>query len=141
MLAASATAWSQYVTGPRVLIAIVLASLVVTWSIRYRIGDSELSIRLFGFRLMRIPYSDIRDIDTGPVFFRPIRSIYLVNRLGTRCRVEKRHGIFRYIFITPKDPQALADAVYAHRARTDPPADPPGVIGQIPDFLRPPDEG
>jgi hypothetical protein len=117
------------------LFALCIGAAVAKFWIKYEIGANHLAVRLFTIELMRIPYSDITEIETGKIMMDRFRMINLGNRFGTMCRISKAHGIFRYVIVTPKEPKALLDAVFDFRSRSSPTSW--GPTGTLPSFLPP----
>ena len=105
--------------------------------INYRIGDTQLVIRLYTFELMTIPYSEIVEIEVASSFDMPSARINLCNGTGREmCRIKKSRGWFRYVTITPREPKILLDAFYAFRLRINPITE-MSENAQLPSFLRP----
>src|SRR4051794_34441398 len=88
--------------------------------ITYVIASDRLEIRVFGLPAMTIPYDDIAEVRVGRWFLSRFREIQFTNALGPLCQIEKTSGTFRYVLISPEDPQAIVDAVAAYRTRTIP---------------------
>jgi hypothetical protein len=108
------------------LLTAVIVWLVFNSSIDYEIGATHLSIRCFSFELMHIPYSEVKDIAIGWAFMQRFRMIALGNRFGKGCMVEKTRGWFRYVLITPNEPEALLAAFHAFHGQSG--ADPNGQV-------------
>jgi hypothetical protein len=106
----------------------IIGCLTVTWffiwllrHIDYRLTDRALEITLFGFRVRRIPFSDIRRVskhrslwcEKWPNTLLPIKRILVIHR---------RSGIFRKLLITPENRYVfkarLKQAIKATRNRT-----------------------
>jgi hypothetical protein len=110
-----------------------------SYYINYEIGDTQLIIRFYTFELMTIPYSEIVEIEVASSFDTPPARIYLGNGTRKMCRIKKSRGWFRYVTITPREPQILLDAFHAFRLRADPITE-MSENARLPTFLRPHDD-
>jgi hypothetical protein len=109
-----------------------------SYYINYEIGDSQLIIRFFTFKLMTIPYSqilEIEEIDTR-IFVKRSLEINLSNGIRKVCRIKKSRGWFRYVIITPREPKVLLNALYKFRSLTDPVTEMGETNAPLPPFLR-----
>jgi hypothetical protein len=109
--------------------------------ISYEIGEAELAIRWFNFKLMTIPYSEITEIEVEWGFVDRSRQINMSNGVGSRkmCRVTKSRGWYRYVLITPREPKDLLNALYRFRSLAAPVAEMSETNAPLPPFLRPHD--
>ena len=108
--------------------------------INYEIGDIQLTIRLFTFKLMIIPYSQILDIEVASILVMRPSEINLSNGVGEMCRIKRSRGWFRYVIISLREPKVLLNAFYAFRSLTDPVTEMTERDAPLPPFLRANDE-
>jgi len=104
-----------------VLTIVVIALGATLWvraTTRYILEADRLLIRRAGFVWMDIPFRDVVDIESKPLFFDKLWQIKM-SQLGSRrmLRIRRRRG-FRYVLINPRDPAAIIAAFTAFRARS-----------------------
>jgi hypothetical protein len=108
--------------------------------LNYEIGADQLVIRFRRFKLMIIPYSQIIDIEVASVLVNRSVQINLGNGRRKMCRIKKSRGWFRYVIVTPREPEILLDAVNAFRLQAHPITEMGDINASLPPFLRPQDD-
>jgi hypothetical protein len=111
-----------------------------SYYLNYEIGDTQLIIRFFTFKLMTIPYSQIMEIEVASIFGNRFAQINLSNGIREMCRIKKSRGWFRYVIITPRDPKNLLNAFRTFRSLADQVNKMSGITAPLPRFLRPNDK-
>ncbi len=70
---------------------------------RYDISDYGIEIILFGFRIRRIPFTNIEDIFLGSKSWGG--EIWTVFKVWGLVSIKKKNGLLRYVVIAPEDPE------------------------------------
>lgn len=102
-----------------VLVLGLLGRFPGAWWMEYVIGESEMTIRMFGglVTVLRVQYDDIQKIESVRGFERVTRSfsfgalsnLSMANRFSwTIVRIERRSGFFQSITISPRNPDEFA---------------------------------
>jgi hypothetical protein len=107
-----------------------------SYYINYEIGDAQLIIRFYTFKLMTIPYSQIVGIEVASWFDTPPRRIDLSNGMREMCRIKKSRGWYRYVTISPREPKVLLNALNRFRSLADPITEMGDTNAPLPPFLR-----
>ncbi len=107
-----------------------------SYYLNYEIGDTQLTVRFFTFKLMTIPYSEIVEIEVAAIFGARIAQINLCNGVRRMCRIRKSRGWFRYVLISPREPKILLNAFHRFRSLADPVTEMREVNVPPPPFLR-----
>ncbi|WP_407117540.1 hypothetical protein [Bradyrhizobium sp. LMG 9283] len=91
-----------------------------SYYLHYAIGDTHLGILFAAFKLMTIPYSQILEMEVASIFDRRPAQLDLSNGVRQMCRIKKSRGWFRYVIVTPREPELRLDAFHKFRSRTNP---------------------
>ena len=84
--------------------------LLLFWA-RYRLGRHEVEVLLFDRVVRRIPLKDIDDVLLGARFPAEIWP-GPHGASGQWVSIRKKHGIFRYLVICPRNPAGFRRDVY-----------------------------
>ena len=111
-------------TIPTVLVGILLVILVITIRgdpFEYTITQRAITVRLFrgiiSLEIIEIPFVRIRNLETIPMWKAHAFILIPFLRLGLSLWgqraviIRKKSGIFRFMIITPPDPDAFVEGV------------------------------